>query len=99
MENLEEILSRITAEQGQIEATYDAEEKQWEERKKELKRQIKDKKLEGIKHKLKYLESLSIDDFEHYGYGEVRIDFLSAEEAWILAEFLLENAEPQMVKI
>lgn len=99
MANLEETLSRITSEQDQIQATYDAEEKQWEERKKELKRQIKDKKLEGIKHKLKFLESFDIDDFEHYGYGEVRIDFLNADEAWILAEFLLENAEIQMGKI
>lgn len=119
MENLEEILSKITSEQEQIKATYDAEEKQWEERKKEFKRQIKAKKLEGIKHKLKYLESLDIDNFEYIDYSyykddfesveayeawaknikEVRIDFFNAEEAWILAEFLLENAEPQMGRI
>ena len=119
MENLEEILSKITSEQEQIKATYDAEEKQWEERKKEFKRQIKAKKLEGIKHKLKYLESLDIDNFEYIDYSyykddfesveayeawaknikEVRIDFLNADEAWILAEFLLENAEPQMGRI
>ena len=118
MENLEEILSKITSEQEQIKATYDTEEKQWEERKKELKRQIKDKKLEGIKHKLKFLESFDIDDFEYTAYKDyagyedydgyeewvknskkVQIDFLNADEAWILAEFLLENAEPQMGRI